>query len=246
MAGWLEAALWGLLGSASGVVGSAAGLYLHLGHRLLALIMSFGAGVLLGAVTFEVLPLARGRGGLGPTAGGFLAGALVFAVVNASFNRRGAHQRKQGGVTGAGPRPGAGLAILAGSILDSLPEAFALGIDQFAGHGVSAALLAGIFLSTLPEGLSSSVGMLRAGYGRPFILGLWISVTAVSGLAAGTGFILAEHLAGVTEAAILALAGGAVVAMAAETILPAAAHAGGHVTGLVAALGMIVAFVLDR
>lgn len=245
LSGWLEAALWGLLAAASGVAGSAAGLYLRLDRRVLAVIMAFGAGTLLGAVAFDVLHAARARGGLGPTVGGFLAGALAFTLVDAYLDRRGAHRRKHsGGEAGPGPRAGAGLAILAGAVMDGLPESFALGVDHFSGHGISVALLAGIFLSTLPEGLSASAGMLRAGYPRRFIIGLWASVAVAAGLAAGAGFVLAEHLSGVTEAGILALAGGGVVAMAADTMMPEAFREGGNVVGLITALGMILTFVL--
>ncbi|GAB6876151.1 ZIP family zinc transporter [Thermaerobacter litoralis] len=247
--GWGAAALWAFLAASSGLLGCVGGLFLPLGRRVLAAVMAFGAGTLLGAVTFDVLPGAHGRGGPGPTVAGFLAGALVFTLVDFFLDRRGARGRKHSGVepgppAASGPRAGAAWAILAGAVLDGIPEAFALGVDHYAGHAVSLALVAGIFLSTLPEGLSGSVGMKRAGYAPRFIVLLWAAVAVVAAPAAAAGFVLAERLAGVTEAVILALAGGAVVAMAADTLTPEAYREGGNVVGLITALGMILSFIL--
>ncbi|HEY8489152.1 MAG TPA: ZIP family metal transporter, partial [Thermaerobacter sp.] len=250
--GWGAAALWAFLAASSGLLGCMGGLFLPLGRRVLAAVMAFGAGTLLGAVTFDVLPGAHGRGGPGPTVAGFLAGALLFTLVDFFLDRRGARGRKHSGVepgpagrpaevpaaaiaagaarppagtasrgdggvapgagpgapAASGPRAGAAWAILAGAVLDGIPEAFALGVDHYTGHAVSLALVAGIFLSTLPEGLSGSVGMKRAGYAPRFIVLLWAAVAVVAAPAAAAGFVLAERLAGVTEAVILALAGG--------------------------------------
>ncbi|EKP94075.1 ZIP family metal transporter [Thermaerobacter subterraneus] len=263
--GWAEAALWALVASSSGLCGCLGGLFVPLGRRVLAAVMAFGAGALLGAVAFDVLPAARDRGGPGPAVAGFLAGALIFTVIDFLLDRRGAVGRKHSGDpdepagrgpepgSGAaaprrpasrGPRPGAAWAILAGAVLDGVPEAFALGVDLFAGHGLSWALVVGIFLSTLPEGLSGSVGLKRAGYRRAFIVLLWAAVAGVAAPAAAAGFLLAERLAGVTEAVILALAGGAVVAMAADTLTPEAYREGGNLVGLITALGMILTFIL--
>lgn len=301
---WGEAALWAFLAASSGFLGCLGGLFLPLGRKILAAVMAFGAGALLGAVAFDVVPSARGRGGPGPAVAGFLAGALIFTLVDFALDRRGAAGRKHSGVEPAppprptaaagpgagaaanprgeraadpgvgavappqaatgtgpgagaasgprgsgpaaatGPRAGAAWAILAGAVLDGIPEAFALGVDLYAGHGISLALVAGIFLSTLPEGLSGSVGMKRAGYSGRFIALLWAAVAVVAAPAAAAGFVLAERLAGVTEAVILALAGGGVVAMAADTLTPEAYREGGNVVGLITALGMILSFIL--
>lgn len=244
--GWQQAAVWGLLAGSSGLLGALGGLFVPLQRRVLAAVMAFGAGALVGAVAFDVLPSARQRGGLGPSVAGFLTGALVFTVLDFYLDRRGAGGRKHsGGEEGpAGPRAGAAWAILAGAVLDGWPESFALGVDLFSGHGVSRALVAGIFLSTLPEGLSGSVGMRRAGYHRRFVLALWAAVAVAAGPAAAAGFVLSGRMAGVTEAFILGLAGGAVMAMVADTLTPEAFREGGNVVGLITALGMVVTYVL--
>ena len=280
--GWGEAALWALVAASSGLWGCLGGLFIPLGREVLAAVMAFGAGALLGAVTFDVLPAAHDRGGPGPSVAGFLAGALLFTLVDFALDRRGAAGRKRSGVEPAaprapastgprqratgrglgptpagtggapgagagdapGPRAGAAWAILAGAVLDGIPEAFALGVDLYAGRGVSLALVAGIFLSTLPEGLSGSVGLRRAGYNPGFIASIWAAVALVAAPAAAAGFVLAERLAGVTEALILSLAAGGVVAMAADTLTPEAYREGGNVVGLVTAVGMILSFIL--
>ena len=50
----LEAAWWGLFGGLALVAGSLVGLYGRVSTRVLGLVMAFGAGVLISAVSFEL------------------------------------------------------------------------------------------------------------------------------------------------------------------------------------------------
>ena len=64
----LEAALWGLVGGGSLVVGAALGLRLSPSKRAIGLVMAFGAGVLVSAAAFELTEEAFRRGGRDATA----------------------------------------------------------------------------------------------------------------------------------------------------------------------------------
>src|SRR5680860_984783 len=68
----LEAALWGAAGGSSLVVGAAIGLRFKFGPRMIGLIMGFGSGVLISALTFELTEEAFRLGG---------ADALVIGLV---------------------------------------------------------------------------------------------------------------------------------------------------------------------
>jgi ZIP family zinc transporter len=72
MALWLQALLWGLLGGSALLIGSAIGYSLRVPGKLVAGIMAFGAGVLISALSFELMEEAYGRGGFAATAIGFL------------------------------------------------------------------------------------------------------------------------------------------------------------------------------
>jgi ZIP family zinc transporter len=78
----LQAGLWGLLSGSALLLGALVGWFVPLKHRTIAGIMAFGAGVLISALSFELVDEAWKQGGLAPVAGGFVAGALVYTMAN--------------------------------------------------------------------------------------------------------------------------------------------------------------------
>src|SRR4051812_6860965 len=79
---WLQAGLWGLLAGGALVIGAAMGYFLRVPQRLIATIMAFGSGVLISALSFELMDEAKERGGFPATAAGFLAGAAIYTAAN--------------------------------------------------------------------------------------------------------------------------------------------------------------------
>lgn len=77
MTGALIAGLWGLVGGSALLIGAAIGYTANLPQRLIAGIMAVGAGVLISAVTFDLMDEAYARNGFGSTALGFLGGAIA-------------------------------------------------------------------------------------------------------------------------------------------------------------------------
>lgn len=66
---------------------------MRVSQKAIALVMAFGAGVLLSAVSFELVGEAYEQGGLGPAAIGTLAGAVAYTAGNLRLARRGARHR---------------------------------------------------------------------------------------------------------------------------------------------------------
>lgn len=241
----LWAALWGLLAGGGVVAGALLGSLLRPGGRAIGTVMSVGTGALLGAIGFELVPRAARLAGPGVVTGAFLGGAVAFTLADQIVDALGGQpRRRRDGVARLGRR--AGLAILAGSLLDNVPESLALGVDLWARHDPSAVLLVGILLSNLPEGMSSAVGLKRSGYGTGRILLTWSAVAAAAAAGAALGFLLARATARTTEGALLAFTAGAVLGMAADTLMPQAYAEGGRVAGLGAAVGLLAAYLLSR
>lgn len=71
------AGLWGFVGGLALVLGALVAWFVRVPGRVVALVMAFGSGVLISAVSFELIDEAAAVGGLLPTAGGALAGAGV-------------------------------------------------------------------------------------------------------------------------------------------------------------------------
>ena len=105
---------WGFVGGGALLLGAGIGFYVSVPSRVVAGVMAFGAGVLISALSFELMDEAYQQAGLAPTAIGFLLGAVALwsacgsapAAVPCSAARadgegRDDHVRIGGGVHGA-------------------------------------------------------------------------------------------------------------------------------------------------
>jgi len=245
---WLEAGGWGLVAGAALVVGALVAWFVHVPPRVVASIMAFGAGVLISALAFDLVDEAEQQGGLTPTVLGFLAGALAYVAANVVLARHGARHRKrsQDQQPSEDEHSGSGAAIAIGALLDGIPESVVLGVSLLGGGGVGVAVLAAIFISNVPEGLSSAAGMKKAGRSAAYVFGVWGGIAVVSGIAALIGAVALEGASGATIALITAIAAGAILAMLADTMIPEAFEKTHVLTGLITALGFLVAFGIER
>jgi zinc transporter, ZIP family len=237
----LVAAGWGALAASSLVIGALISLARPVARRPLGLVMAFGAGVLMSSVAYELVEVAVEVGGQLPMAIGLAAGAAVFFVGNRAIDRLGG----QGMGTIAGPSsPGSGEAIVLGAALDGIPESIVLGLTISAGGGAGLAFLVAVFLSNLPEGIAGTAG-LRAGRWRvAAILRLWLVVVVAAAVAALLGATVLAGVRGETHAFILGFAGGAILTMLADTLIPEAYEHAGGAAGLLTTLGFGLAFGL--
>jgi ZIP family zinc transporter len=105
------AAIYGLLASSSLVVGVLLGLATKPPRRLLAVVIAFGAGVLVSALTFDLMGEAFERQTGAYAITGFLVGAIVYVLADAGLERLAARCPKRTGrdpqdvVQGPQPRP---------------------------------------------------------------------------------------------------------------------------------------------
>ncbi|WP_376089532.1 ZIP family metal transporter [Roseomonas sp. CCTCC AB2023176] len=241
----IQAGLWGLLSGSALVIGAAIAWFTRLPPRLVAAIMAFGSGVLISALSFDLMQEAQERGGFGWTAAGFVAGAAAYTLANLAVSRYGAKHRKRSG-DHQSEEGGSGLAIAVGALLDGIPESVVIGVSLLSGEGVSLVAVIAIFLSNLPEGLSSAAGMRKAGRSAAYVFGVWGGIALASGLAALLG---AAAMAGAGPGAIAfvtAVAAGAILAMLTDTMIPEAFETARDYAGLITAAGFLAAFVLSK
>ena len=254
----MDALIFGVIASSALVVGALLGARVQLPKRVLAAMLSFAAGALITALTFELFEDAHEHGGIWRAVVGLVAGAVVFTFLSARLDRaaQGHRPQRQGSekldtdaaaeerapstasVSGA-----AGLALLAAVTLDGVPENVALGVSLGEGSG-GLALLAAIFVSNFPEALVGSASMRAQGRSQRFILGTWFACAALLTLAVVLGAGPLSAASPETVSIPLAFAAGAVLASLADTLMPEAYEKGGPLVALSTTAGFVLSYIL--
>jgi zinc transporter, ZIP family len=238
----LAALGWGALASSSLLLGAMLAFARAWPRWQIGLVLAFGAGALISAVSFELAAEGIEVGTLGTTAIGLGAGALTYYYLDGLIARRFSAGRGRGGRR-SGSDPGNALAL--GAFLDGIPEQLVLGIGLAAGEGVGVGLLVAIYVSNLPEAIGASSEMHDAGDDRRRVLRLWCAIAVICALASGAGFALADAVSGELRSAIDGFAAGALLVMLIDSMIPEATRDSGRVAGLVTTLGFAVAMALS-
>src|SRR3954469_16347721 len=122
-----EAVGWGALAASSLVIGALLGLIRPWPPRPVGLVLAFGAGALISAVSFDLAEEGAQVGGAGFLGLGLALGAVTYFTLTRLLGRR----SRSGG--SAGKDAGAALAL--GAFLDGIPEQTVLGIGIAGGEG---------------------------------------------------------------------------------------------------------------
>lgn len=234
----LTAIFWGGLAAASLLVGFLlAGR--GLSNRAVGLVMGFGAGALISAIAYELVPESMIRGWTMVVA--FTLGALAFYLGDWIVDRQGGAERKD--IAGA-DKTGSGAAIFIGTLLDNIPESLILGMDFALGGAVNLAFLAAVFVSNLPEGLAGTLSLEKAGRSHRNVFWMWTLLVVISAACAGLGYMVIHVLPAADGRHAQAFAAGAMLTMIADAMMPEAFEHGGKLVGLLTVFGFLVAAVL--
>jgi ZIP family zinc transporter len=233
---------WGALAASSLVLGALLAYARPWSSRQVGLVLAFGAGALISAISFELAAEGIAIGSLGATAIGLGAGALTYFVLDGLIAKRFSAGRGRAGRAG-GSDPGTALAL--GAFLDGIPEQLVLGIALAAGEGVGVGLLVAIFVSNLPEAIGSASEMRESGGRRAKVLGLWLGVAGVCVLSSVAGYAVGDVTSGELRAGIDGFAAGALLVMLIDSMIPEASRESGRVAGLVTTFGFAVATALS-
>jgi len=215
---------WGALAASSLVLGALLGLARRWPDAAVGLVLAFGAGALISAVSFDLAQEGVEAGGAAAVGIGLALGALTYYLADRAL-----------------PEGDAGPALTLGAFLDGIPEQLVLGIGLATGEGVSVGLLTAIFVSNLPEAIGSATDMRAAGRGAPQVARLWIAVAVICTLATVGGFAIADSASGDVKSAIDGFAAGALLVMLIDSMIPEAVAKAGRIAGLVTVLGFAVA-----
>src|SRR5512136_934643 len=234
----LSAILWGGFAAAALLVG-----YLFaergLSKRTIGMVMGFGAGALLSAIAYELVPESSlEAGGMGIA---FCIGAFTFFGADWLIDHRGGADRKD--ITGG--QVGSGSAIFIGTLLDNIPESIILGMGLALGGAINIAFLAAVFVSNLPEGVAGTTNLIASGRSRRSVFWMWFALVIISALCAGLGYLIILWLPGADGHIAQAFAAGAMLTMLADAMMPEAFEHGGKLVGILTTLGFAMAAILS-
>ena len=130
--------------------------------------------------------------------------------------------------------------MVLGIILDGIPESTVLGLGILETGTVSVAMLVAVFISNLPEAVAATTGMRSDGWSRTKVFWLWLVIAVVCAGASAAGYGLLGGLSPQWLSFVQTFAGGAILMMLANTMMPEAFEHGGKLAGVFTVLGFAI------
>jgi CRP-like cAMP-binding protein len=175
-------------------------------------------------------------------AGGLKAAIWAQAARDSLANVSRGEERKL--LQEAGQNPSAGLAIVFGNILDTIPGCLVIGAEFHDFRSLSITLILGMFLGGIPEAAASATMLAKAGFSNRKIFLLWSSVLAAGIVAAAAGQLFIGGSESSVAVLAQAVAGGAILALITHAMIPEALHKGGSAVVLPVVAGFVFALYL--
>jgi zinc transporter, ZIP family len=222
----LEALGWGLLAQSSLLLAGLLVCWVTVPTKVIGVLGGFGAGAMIAAVSFDLLPEAMVHIKPWQTGLWMMVGVAVFLVADQIVERR-------FGSDGAGGAMG----IVVGSVVDGVPESLILGIQVGIGVTISLSFVGAVFVSNIPQAIAPSADLAAAGWGPRRLGQLWLLVVLACGVAAALGFLGTDLLGSVQGERAAALAAGGLLAMLTNSLIPFSFERGGALAGAATALG---------
>jgi ZIP family zinc transporter len=238
-----EAAFWGFIAASSLVVAAEVAFRFKLSSMVIGLVMAFGVGALISAVSFELVAESLESAEIWQVTLALACGSIVFFIGDRMIANIGGEGRKNTDDEDD-EDGGSGLGIVLGTVLDGVPESAVLGMSLVGGAGVSVSLMVSIWISNFPESLASSVNLEKDGMPRSKIRLMWWAIVAVSVSASAIGFYIVDQSSTRTGAFISAFAAGSLLTMIADEMAPEAYERSSIYSGLATVGGFSLAVFL--
>jgi len=222
----LEALGWGLLAQASLLLAGLVVCWVTVPTKVVGIMGGFGAGAMIAAVSFDLLPEATEHIEAWETGLWMMVGVLVFLLADKYVENR-------FGSEGAGGAMG----IVVGSVVDGVPESAILGIQVGTGAAISLSFVFAVFISNIPQAIAPSADLAASGWGPRRLGKLWLLVVLACGIAAALGFLGTDVTSAVQGDRAAALAAGGLLAMLTNSLIPFSFERGGEQAGAATALG---------
>jgi zinc transporter, ZIP family len=202
--------------------------WIHFPPKFVGVLAGFGAGALIEAVAFDLVAEAKDLDSL-QFAVWMLVGASILLIGDRIVEKR---FGDEGG--------GGAMGIVVGSMVDGVPESAIFGIQVATGYPITVSFFAAVFISNFPQAIAPSADLAKKGWKMRRVAGMWALVLVSCGVASGLGYLLANTFSGVAGDRMAALAGGGLLAMLTNSLMPFAFERGGQLAGVGTVLGFCI------
>ncbi|HZD36461.1 MAG TPA: hypothetical protein VE130_14755 [Nitrososphaeraceae archaeon] len=250
----------GLIIAAAFPLGALFAIYIKYPTRAEADIAAFGAGIFFAAISFSLVNESVREGNVLTMVIGFVIGAVVFSILNHYLEKITAKQinpsdyennnserieRKNNEYQEKGESTGTSAKIVvAGLLLDSIPEALFVGIIIALSHGAIVGAVSALFLGNLATTMEGAKRMTEAGMSVKKIMIRWSFVLLVVAISAPLGFFLVNPLTNAEISILLGFAAGILIAFITEELIPEAYNKANFHIGLSTTFGFLSGYVL--
>jgi ZIP family zinc transporter len=241
-----DALFWGFVASVSLLASAIAGSRFKPGTKSVARLLAFTAGVLIALLSYDLIGEAFKMGGLAPSFLGMGIGILAYFAGNRMLEAMGNRNRRSCEHGGHATATTGAMALVLGALIDGIPESASIGIGLLETKFISMAMIAGVFISNIPEGLASGAGLTRVGYSNRGIVLIWSLVTLICTLSSWLAFLLLHDSSPFLQATLTASAGGGILAMTLQTVVPEAFDGTDDLISVLGAIGFAVVFTLSH
>jgi len=247
----LDAIGWSFIAMVSALISACIGAFYQPSKQLTAVFLAFSCGLLISLLCFDLMRVALETGGIVAALTGFFMGLLTYVLMNRRLSQRGIQRRCSTSCGGLGgldeelqKEQATAMALVFGAALDGIPESMSIGISLLENPLVSLSVVVAVGVANIPEGLASGAGLRRSGLSIIRIVWIWALVVLLCVAAAGLAHLLMESASSVLKAMMTAFAGGGVLAMTLQTVIPEAYEETHDSVSLLGGLGFALAFCI--
>ncbi len=223
------------------LIGTLLGTFLEPNDKFLSISFAFTAGVMTAVSFFELIPQSiEGSGGIAATGaffGGFVLMLLVDVIIPHFHTTTGRDEPSFERTTST---------IYTGVLIHNLPEGFAIGAGFSLDARLGLLIAIAIAFHDVPETLIpvASRYRIKKGKKRAILTGLSVMVSTLAGIFLGR--FLLSGIPTAISAAALGIAGGIMIYLAADELLPTAYDFGFvHLTNFSLVMGIVFIMILQ-
>jgi zinc transporter, ZIP family len=140
----------------------------------------------------------------------------------------------------------AGLPLALGAVLDGIPESLVIGISVALTGEASIPLVVAAFVANVAESLAATSELEEGGDSPSTVFRIWLAILVGSVTAAVIGYAIVAGISPAGGAAVNGFAGGAVLMVLANAMIPEGYRNAGRIAGLLVVAGFAVGFALEH